>query len=97
MEKIEQNLIFMSVAAFDTLTRQERDFLCARFSDPLMMRFIDEQEKAARNQLTALDPDEFDESSDDFRQRVRNARLIWRFWNDFREFTQQFAQRAQQS
>lgn len=90
------NLIFMSVAAFDGLSKQERDFCVARFSDPTFMRFIDAQEKAARDQLTKIDPDD-QESSDDFRQRVRNARLIWRFWNDFREFSAAFAARSTRS
>lgn len=84
-------LIFFSVSAFDKVPRTERDFLIARFSDPTFMCFLDEQEKAAQSQLTNLDPDNAEESSDDFRQRVRKATTIWRFWSDFKTFTQQFA------
>lgn len=84
---------FISVAAFDSLAKQERDFLCARFSDPLFMRFLDAQEEAARHQLTSFSPDE-QISDAEFRRLAREYRLVWRFWSDFRDFTQQFAARS---
>lgn len=89
-EKIE-DLIFFSVSAFDNIPRADREILMARFSDITFMRFLDEQEKAAQQQLTSINPDSVDESSDDFRQRVRKATAIWRFWSDFKTYIAQFA------
>lgn len=87
-------LNFFSVAAFDKLPAAEREILLARFSDSTFMRFLDEQRTAAQLQLIALDPDDVQESSDNFRQRVRNATAIWRFWQDFATYTQQLTARS---
>lgn len=87
-------LNFFSVLAFDKLNKAEQDILLARFTDTTFMRFLDEQERAAKDQLTSLDPDDTEESSDDFRQRVRKATAIWRFWNDFKTITAQLIARS---
>lgn len=88
-----QETIFINVGAFDELSKQEQKFLCARFSDPIFMRFIEKQEEAARFQLTSLDPDN-EESDDKYRQKAREFRAVWRFWTEFKELAQSWAARS---
>lgn len=85
-----EDLVFFSVPAFDKLSRQQREMMIARFSDPLFLTFLDEQEIAAKDQLASINPDDAEENSEDFRQRVRKAATIWRFWSDFKTLTAQF-------
>lgn len=89
------DFIFLSAAAFEDMSAQDKTVLYARMSDPVFQSFCDAQEKHARDQLTSLDPDERGVTADEFRQRVREARLIHTFWSEFKAFTTEWAKRAQ--
>jgi hypothetical protein len=82
------------VGAFNDMSKAERDMLCARFADPLFMRFFDFQEQAAREQMAMLDPDDKEMTADEFRQRAREFRAVWQFWNEFRELANEWAARS---
>jgi hypothetical protein len=91
----ERDIIFLSVSAFDDLSKQEQDFLAARMGDPLFSRFIDGQLSAASKQRDELNPDE-NITDVDFRRLSREYYLVWRFWKDFQDFSQAWIARSQQ-
>lgn len=94
-QSIEREIVFLNASAFDDMSKQEQDFLCARMSDPLFSDFIARQLDAASKQRDELNPDE-NITDADFRRLSREYYLVWRFWKDFQDFSQSWIARSQQ-
>ena len=90
-----REIIFLSASAFDNMTTQQQDMMCARMSDPLFMQFLEGQLDAASKQRDLLNPDE-DLTDADFRRLSREYYLVWKFWKDFQDFSQAWNARSTQ-
>lgn len=84
-----------NAALLDHFDRHEREILRARFSDPLFVRFIEAQMKEAQDQMNELNPDGYGpEDAVKFLHAAKEARSIWQYWREFREFVVDWAQQA---
>lgn len=79
--------------AMDALSPQERQMLRARFCDPIMHKFLDAQVSEALAQTQGLDPSDFPvERAQEFLQAAKDARAVWQFWAEFRNFVRDWSE-----
>lgn len=83
----------MDMTILDDYTENERVIVEDMLGSGVFRKFIELQVEKAKDAITELNPSLY-KDMEEFYQIAKDRRLLWRFWNDLHQYTEDCATRA---